>query len=109
MAGFALTLEALSALLLLLIALAALPLFSLPKSDAEAFFLCSDAAIVLSGAPSSESLGEMAQELGAVSGMKITAGGENTAAQKPSGARTYAFTVPRWENGRLHKITILCG
>jgi len=112
--GYLLSLEAVTAVFLLLIAASSLPLFRFQEDRPQDFFLCSDAAIVLSKshAFADGSLQEKVQTASELSGLCIEAYSPLTSASSCEGegadAERYAFTVPIWQSGALQEARVSC-
>ena len=111
--GFLFTLEAVSSLLLLMIAASFLPSFRLQESHADEFFLCSDAAGVLvkSSAFSGGHLQEKVAELENISSLCIEAGAEGAAASSScpdTRGDRYSFTFPVLLAGHIANASVSC-
>ena len=111
--GFVMTTEAMLSLVFLSLAFSSLLLFSFPKHDSEAFYLCSDAAIVLAktGAFSQGSLGRATEELSDLSGMCIRAKTGFAGPQPCIGAQAgekLALEIPVWGGTEASKATVFC-
>lgn len=114
MQGFLMTLEVFSAILLLIVAASLLPLFSLPKPAASEFYICSDAAIILSKSrgESGESLRAEVEKLGKLGSMCISFESgwkhySNCINNSRQGAK-FAFTFPVWENNAASNAQVSC-
>ena len=110
-AGFLMSLEAAFSLTLLLIALAALPVFSAQKNTAPDFFLCSDAALSLakSGAFSNGGLQGSLDGMHDLAGMCFSAGSLVSAgcSYASEGGKT-AFSIPAFDGTELTEATVQC-
>lgn len=111
--GFLFTLEAVSSVMLLIIAASFLPAFQLKKGNAETFFLCSDAAGVLikSQAFSEGSLAGRVAELEGLSSLCIEAdsGTQAAASSCPGqGGERISFTFPVLSGGRIRNARVSC-
>ncbi len=111
--GFVMTTEAMLSLVFLSLAFSSLFLFNLPRHDSEAFYLCSDAAVVLakSGAFSSGSLDSATDALSGISGMCIRAKQGIAGSQPCIGAQAgekLALEIPVWDGVALSKATVFC-
>jgi hypothetical protein len=113
-AGFAMTVEAAFSFLLLFLAASALLLFRLPKHDSQAFYLCSDAAIVL--AKSSAFSGSLQESLGQasrLSGLCLRAEVEGAAFSscpegKSEGRERISLEIPVWGGLYVENAKISC-
>ncbi|MFA6490218.1 MAG: hypothetical protein WCT52_06120 [Candidatus Micrarchaeia archaeon] len=111
--GFVMSAEAMFALLFLSFAASSLFLFNFQRYDAEAFYLCSDAAIVLArtGAFSHGSLDDAAEELSALSGMCIKAQTDSLSPRPCPGAQAgekISLTIPIWDGSQATTARITC-
>ncbi len=112
--GYALSLEAVSAIMLLLMAVSTFELFQFPRENAHAFFTCSDSAIALSKthAFSDGSLAEKVGLAGALSGLCIEANSPLASASSCGGATNagekFSFSIPVWQAGTLQDASVSC-
>lgn len=112
--GFALSLEAVSSLFLLIIAVFALPLYQFRQSGANDFFACSDAAVVLSKtrAFSDGGLQGKVDAAGEFSGLCIGASSPLASASSCTGEKEtgekFAFTFPIWQGGAVQDAHVSC-
>jgi hypothetical protein len=113
-AGFVLSLEAVSALFLLLIAASSLSLFRFPETDASGFFACSDAAAVLAKAHafSEGSLQEKVDREGKLSGLCIEAISPSASASSCEGrgaaGEKFSFSIPVWQGEGVRNAQVSC-
>lgn len=112
--GFALSLEAVSSLFLLLFAVSALQLYQFRQSNANDFFACSDAALALSKtrAFSGASLQEKVDGAGEFSGLCIEAdsalaSASSCAGEKETGEK-FSFAFPVWQGGAVQDARVSC-
>lgn len=111
--GFAMSLEALCSIILLIVAASAMQLFSLPPQQASDFYLCSDAAVLLSkqGIPPG-GLQAQVESLARLSGLCILFESEKARAssceQPQAQASRTAFTIIAFEGGSAGKAQISC-
>jgi len=115
MRAFLMTLESASAIFMLIIAASAFSLFSFPESSAGDFYICSDAAIILSKsrAFSDNALSLEVEKLGRLSGMCIKAEGAGSFASNcfgDSGAKKekFSFSFPVWKDGMVQQASVGC-
>ena len=113
--GFAMTAEAAFSLILISLAIASLPLFTLHRHDSEAFYLCSDASIVLakSGAFSGGTLQQSVDDASALSGLCIRAESAlayaaSCPAGKAEGAERISLEIPAWNGAIVEKARVSC-
>ncbi|MEM2137574.1 MAG: hypothetical protein QW568_00615 [Candidatus Anstonellaceae archaeon] len=110
--AFLASFEAASAILLLIVAASALQLYQFQKTFPQEFFLCSDAAVLISksGDFSRDSLLAQAQEISELSDMCISiqiAGEELFSPCGKENGRVFAFTLPVWREG-LQELQVRC-
>ncbi|MEM4633535.1 MAG: hypothetical protein QW275_00065 [Candidatus Anstonellaceae archaeon] len=108
--GFALSIEAAFSLLLLALATSTIHFFHFASQEASDYYLCTDAAILLSGA-SEEGLDDYAQKLSSESGLCISA--KLNSRNAPSGCigkgkEAFAFSIPFWSKERVERLEIHC-
>ena len=108
------SLEAVSSLLLLVVALAALPLFQAKAGHEGDFFLCSDAAVALAKSSAffgASALQEGVAQAASLSGMCLSAGSgaisSSTCGQGAS-SEVYAFSFPVWSGGAMGSARVYC-
>lgn len=113
--GFVLSLEAVSSLFLLIMAVAALSLYQFRLGGADGFFACSDAAVVLSKshAFSDGSLQEKAEAASQLSGLCIEADSPLASASSCTGenqaqGEKFSFTIPVWQGGAVQSARVSC-
>ncbi len=112
--GFALSLEAISSLFLLIIAASTLPLYQFRQSSANDFFDCSDAALVLSKtrAFSDGSLQGKVGAAGEFSGLCIEASSPLVSASSCTGEKEtgekFSFTFPIWQGEAVQDARVSC-
>ncbi len=115
--GFAMTTEAMFALLAVALAASTLLLFNFQKHDSGTFYLCSDAAIVLakSGAFSQGGgLQEKVSKLSGLSGMciRVKSSGAGMDAfecnGKREGGEKFSLEIPVWTGFGVEKAVISC-
>jgi hypothetical protein len=112
--GFLMSLEAAASFLLVLSAASLLPHLYLAENSAQAgdFFMCSDAALLLSktNAFSGAALQEKVEKLSRLSGMCIEADSPDASASScESGAgEQFAFNFPVWQAGELRQASVSC-
>ena len=112
--GFVLSLEAVSALFLLLIAASSLSLYRFTKPSASDFFACSDAAVVLAKAHafSDGSLQEKVGRGGKLSGLCIEAASPLASASSCEGGEEadekFSFSIPVWQGGSVQNAQVSC-
>jgi hypothetical protein len=110
--AFLASFEAASAILLLFVAASAIPLYQFQKSHAQEFFLCSDAAILVSksGDFSHGSLLLQAQEIKELSStclsLQIAGEGPVSSCELEKG-EVFSFTFPVWSEG-LQELRLKC-
>ena len=110
-AGFLMSLEAAFSLTLLLIALAALPVFSAQKNTAPDFFLCSDAALSLakSGAFSNGGLQGRLDGMHDLAGMCFSAGSLSSAGcSRDTEGEKISLSIPAFDGTELKEATVSC-
>ena len=111
--GFLMALEAAASLFLLVIAASAIPIFHLQKTSAHDFFLCSDAAVILSktNAFSDGSLQEKLDKAASLSGLCIGASSAAAFASSCEGngaGEKFSFALPVWQDGAVENATVSC-
>lgn len=110
--GFLMTLEALSAVALLIIASAAMGAFAARAGTEGDFFLCSDAAVVLSKSGFSPlDLQQRLSSMHSLTGMCVKAESAFASASSPCTepqGKTLAFSIPAWGAGSLQSATVSC-
>jgi hypothetical protein len=111
--GFAMSLEALCSIILLIVALSAMRLFLLPAQHASDFYLCSDAAMLLSSQGISQAeLQAQVDALSSLSGRCISYESEKARASSCELSQTpherFAFTIAVFEDGSAGKAQITC-
>jgi len=109
------SLEAAASLMLLAISLHALQLFEFDSGSEGAFYLCSDAALVLSKTnafSSAELLQEKTSEAALLSGTCIFSEtgsfSANTCGAAPEGKEVRAFSFPAWSMGKVATARVYC-
>jgi hypothetical protein len=113
-AGFVLSLEAVSALFLLLIAASSLSLYRFPEPSANDFFACSDAAVVLAKAHafSGASLQEKVDRAAGLSGLCVEASSPSSSASSCESGKEakerYSFSIPVWQGEGVEAAQISC-
>lgn len=111
--AFLMSFEASSSLILLLIAASALQLFHFQKESPQDFFLCSDAAMLISksGDFSQEAMASWAQEISSLSGLCLQVSSGDSPAfstcSAPERKERFAFRLPVWDK-KAKSIEILC-
>ena len=109
--GFAMSLEALCSVLLLMVAASAMEAFSFPPQKASDFYLCSDAALFLSKLSSSD-LQAQVDTLSRLSGRCISFESEKSRASSCDGAQIanerLAFTIAVFEEGSAGTAQVSC-
>lgn len=115
--GFAMTTEAMFAMLLVALAASTLFLFNFQKHDSAAFYLCSDAAIVLSKSGAFSPLGNLqgkASEISGLTGMCIRVKNSGWGADtfecnnKQEGDEKFSFEIPAWNGLAVEKAAVSC-
>ena len=113
--GFLMSLEAAASLLLVMVALSALPLFSARAGREGDFFLCSDAAVALaksSAFSSAAALHEEVEQAASISGMCLSAESgaisSSSCSQPPAQTEAYAFSFPVWSGREMGSATVSC-
>lgn len=112
--GFVMSAEAMFAMLFFSLAISSLFLFNFQRHDAEAFYLCSDAAIVLAktGAFSSpDSLEGATEELSGLSGMCIRAQTDSFSPSPCPGAQAddkISLSIPAWDGSQATTAKVIC-
>ena len=110
--GFFMSLEAAASLLLLFCAASMLALYHFPQQQASDYYLCSDAAIVLSKI-SAGGLRQSLDELSNASGLCMQAQLNGTSFSSGSGCSTHAtqrfsLSFPVWEGDEAEMLSLSC-
>ena len=112
--GFLMSLEAAASLLLVMVALSALPLFSARAGREGDFFLCSDAAVALaksSAFSGASALQEGVERAASLSGICLSAGSgvlSSSSCSQDARSEVYAFSFPVWSGGAMGSARVYC-
>jgi hypothetical protein len=108
--GFTLSLEAAASLLLLLSAASALSLYSFPRQQASDYYVCSDAAVMLSKTPQGQleqALSESSHESGLC--LQARLGGEHfSSGCQQEGKEKFTLHFPVWNQGAAEELSLSC-